>query len=143
MPCCFSITGCWRGRWVNCRVWSGSTARGGCRQCFSREETRALLAQLEGPAWLAAALLYGAGLRLMECLRLRIQGVNLGRRLVVVRSGKGGEVRHTPLPERVVEPLTGHLTWVRELWEADRRANLAGVELPEAPGTKYPNVGRE
>ncbi len=116
----------------------------------NRREVALLLAQLDGTAWLAAALLYGAGLRLMECLRLRIQDVDLDRRVLTVRAGKGGGDRRTLLPERAVEPLSIHLERVQMLWQQDcgtcpagSAVEVAGVHLPSALETKYPRAGRE
>ena len=117
---------------------------------LNRQEVAALLARLDGTPWLAAALLYGAGLRLMECLRMRVQDVDLDRRVLTVRAGKGGGDRHTPLPEKAVEPLRSHLERVHTLWQADygegrlpSQEKLAGVFLPDALGTKYPRAGRQ
>ena len=113
---------------------------------LTRPEVRSLLARLEGTPWLAAALLYGAGLRLLECLRLRVGDVDLERRVITVRAGKGNRDRHAPLPETVLPPLRAHLERLHLLWEEDARQpreQLAGVHLPDALGTKYPNAGRE
>ncbi len=117
---------------------------------LNRQEVAALLAQLDGTPWLAAALLYGAGLRLMECLRLRVGDIDLERRVVTVRAGKGGGDRRTSLPEKTVEPLRAHLERLHVLWQKDygseRSATaekLVGVYLPNALGAKYPNAGRE
>ena len=99
---------------------------------LNRAEVRSLLARLEGTPWLAAALLYGAGLRLLECLRLRVGDLDLERRIVIVRAGKGNKDRHTPLPELVVTPLRAHLERLHLLWEEDGRQppeQLAGVHL--------------
>ena len=117
---------------------------------LTRPEVAALLAQLDGTAWLAAALLYGAGLRLMEGLRLRVGDIDLERRIVTVRAGKGGRDRHAPLPEKTVEPLRAHLERLHLRWQGDYGAQrpataekLAGVYLPNALGAKYPHAGRE
>lgn len=106
-------------------------------------EVRALLANLEGSAWLAANLMYGSGLRLMETMRLRVKDVDLARREVTVRDGKGGKDRRSMLPERLVEPLQRQLERVQALHAQDRAANLPGVEVPGALARKYPNAGRE
>lgn len=117
---------------------------------LNRPEVAGLLAQLEGTAWLAAALLYGAGLRLMECLRLRVQDIDLERRVLTVRAGKGGGDRRAPLPEKAVEPLRRHLERLHTLWQGDYGEDrspslekLAGVYLPNALGAKYPHAGRQ
>src|SRR5690606_21740359 len=80
---------------------------------LSREEVQSLLAQMDGVPWLVASLLYGGGLRLLECLRLRIQDVDFGRRELTVRSGKGGKDRRTMLPATLVEPLLAQVAEAR------------------------------
>jgi len=92
---------------------------------LSREEVAAVLSRLSGPAWLMAALLYGAGLRLLECLQLRVKDVDFDRGEVVVRRGKGGRDRRTVLPAVVRRPLTAHL---------DLSGPSTRLTLPEAPG---------
>jgi integron integrase len=88
-----------------------------------------------------AELMYGAGLRLLELLRLRIKDVDLARGQVVVRGGKGDEDRVTVLPYALLERLAAHRDRLRELYAADRRAGLAGVWLPESVERKYPKAG--
>ena len=90
-----------------------------------------------------AGLMYGTGLRLMECCRLRVKDVDFGRGQVVVREGKGDKDRVVMLPGRLEAPLHEHLVRVRAVFEADRRADLAGVWLPGALAEKYPNAGIE
>lgn len=110
---------------------------------LSHAEVAAVLARLEGRPWLMASLLYGAGLRLTECISLRVQDVDLHRHEIVVRRAKGKKDRVTMLPITLVEPLTGHLVAVRAQHEADLRAGLGSVELPDALLQKYPNADRE
>ncbi len=110
---------------------------------LGREEVAAVLARLSGPPWLMAALLYGAGLRLLECLRLRVKDVDFERGEIVVRRGKGGRDRRTVLPAVVRRPLAAHLDRVRAQHEADLARGAGWVELPDALGRKYPNAGRE
>ncbi|WP_147653007.1 integron integrase [Vulcaniibacterium gelatinicum] len=110
---------------------------------LSREEVARLLAMLEGQAWLMAALLYGTGMRLMECLRLRIKDVDFERHEIVVRAGKGGKDRHVPLPQRLQEPLRRAVERARIVHAQDCAAGMAGVWLPHALERKYPNAGRE
>jgi len=110
---------------------------------LTREEVRALLAVLEGTKWLMASLLYGAGLRLRECLKLRVKDVDFGYRQLVVRDGKGGKDRVTMLPSGLVEPLRGHLARVRRLHERDLQEGYGEVEMPYALERKYPRAGRE
>jgi site-specific recombinase XerD len=86
---------------------------------LAREEVRTLLGQLEGVPRLMAVLLYGAGLRLLECCRLRIQDVDFGRNQIVVRDGKGHKDRVTMLPAAVKTSLAAHVTQVREQHQTD------------------------
>lgn len=92
---------------------------------------------------LMAPLLYGTGMRLMECVRLRVKDVEFQRREMVVRSGKGDKDRVTMLPESLAATLQGHLEKVREIWLADRAAKRPGVQLPNALERKYPNAPTE
>ncbi len=92
---------------------------------------------------LMAMLIYGCGLRLQECLSLRVKDLDLEQNMVMVRGGKGDEDRRTVLPERIKEELARHLTAVRQLHEADRKEDRNGVELPHALERKYPNAGKE
>lgn len=110
---------------------------------LTRAEVQALLAHLGGAHKLMASLLYGAGLRLMEAVRLRVKDVDFGYRQIVVRDAKGAKDRVVPLPEVTMDPLRAHLVCVRELFAEDRRAGLANVYLPEALAKKYPNAGAE
>jgi integron integrase len=110
---------------------------------LTRSEVAALLAQLRGVPWLMAMLLYGSGLRLKECLRLRVKDVEFDRNEIVVREGKGNKDRVTMLPSAVNEPLQAHLARVRRLHERDLQAGLGRAQLPDALGRKYPNADRE
>jgi integron integrase len=110
---------------------------------LSRGEVAAILSRLTGSGWLMAVLLYGAGLRLLECLRLRVKDVDFARGEIIVRQGKGGRDRRTMLPAAVRAPLAAHLERVRRQHEADRARGAGWVELPRALGRKYPNAGRE
>jgi len=110
---------------------------------LSREEVAALLAEMDGVTWLMASLLYGAGLQLMECVRLRVQDVDFVRREITVRRGKGGEDRRTMLPAMVVDALQGQLAEARRVHERDLAAGCGAVWLPDALARKYPNAARE
>lgn len=112
-------------------------------EVLSRDEVRRLLANTEGTAGLMLRLIYGAGLRLMECLRLRVKEVDFERGVVVVRSGKGKKDRFVMLPESLRPALAHHRERVEELWRQDREANLGGVWLPGALEEKWPNAGKE
>jgi len=106
-------------------------------------EARKLLTRLHGTKWLMASLLYGAGLRLRECLSLRIKDVDFGYRQIVVRDGKGGKDRITILPGPVIEPLQAHLVRVKALHERDIADGCGDVELPDAIARKYPRAPYE
>jgi integron integrase len=106
-------------------------------------EVERVLAQLTGTRWLIASLLYGAGLRVMECLRLRVKDVDLAYRQVLVRDGKGEKDRVTMLPEKLLQPLRAHLARVRLVHARDLRERYGEVHLPYALARKYPRAGRE
>ena len=110
---------------------------------LTRDEVRALLRRLEGAPWLMASLLYGAGLRVMECCRLRIQDVDFAANQIVVRGGKGDKDRVTMLPAVTKVGLARHLQAVRAQHQRDLAAGAGWVELPTALARKYPNAGRE
>ena len=101
-------------------------------------EVERLLAALDGTHALMGQLLYGTGMRLMECVRLRVKDVDFERGEILVRDGKGGKDRVTMLPASLVPLLQAHLARVRALWERDRDAGRPGVYLPEALVRKYP-----
>lgn len=97
----------------------------------------------DGTPRLIAVMLYGTGLRVMECLNLRVHDLDFDRREILVRHGKGGKVRRTMLPVLAISSLHTHLDRVKLLYEADRRAQVPGVYLPDAIGRKYPNAGTQ
>lgn len=106
-------------------------------------EVAQVLAQMEGVHALQLRLLYGTGMRLMECLRLRVKDVEFERLEIVVRDGKGAKDRVTMLPESVVADLQAHLQRRRLIHEADVAAGMADVYLPDALARKYPNAASE
>jgi integron integrase len=110
---------------------------------LTRQEIRSILGCLEGSDWVMAMLLYGAGLRLMECLRLRVKDIDLNSNQIVVRAGKGDKDRHTVLPAAVKEPLAKHFDVIRRLHQRDLDHGLGRVTLPNALERKYPNAGKE
>ena len=110
---------------------------------LSRFEVSALLSRLRGPTWLMASLMYGAGLRLLECAELRVKDINFDRGELTVRDGKGGKDRVTMLPAAVKGPLVTHLKWVKAQHEADLAAGRGRVALPGALRAKYPNAASE
>jgi integron integrase len=103
---------------------------------LSRDEVRAVLEKLEGTHRLVATLMYGSGLRLLECLQLRVKDLDFGRRQLVVRQGKGGRDRHTTLPLRIRPELERHLEGVRTFHSRDSERGI-GVWLPGALEVKY------
>jgi integron integrase len=110
---------------------------------FTGEEVRALLSHLSGDKWLMASLLYGSGLRLMECLRLRVKDVDFVQSQITVREGKGDKDRITMLPRSLSEPLRRQLRKVKALHEMDVREGYGRVYLPFALARKYPNADKE
>ncbi len=110
---------------------------------LSTDEVRRLIAVMDGVQGLIARLLYGTGMRLLECLRLRVQDVEFERHMIVVRQGKGNKDRVVPLPNSLVAPLRDHLEKVRHLHEADLAEGRGEVQLPDALSVKYPNAMRE
>lgn len=106
-------------------------------------EAQKMLAKMHGAKWLMASLLYGAGLRLRECLNLRVKDVDFGYRQIIVRDGKGGKDRITILPAQVVEPLQSHFAQVKLLHERDLVEGYGDVELPDALMRKYPRAPYE
>ncbi len=109
---------------------------------LTRDEVRRVLANLSGREKLVATLLYGAGLRLLDALRLRVKDVDFALNQIVVRDGKGQKDRHTMLPLAVKPALTAHLRTVRVRYDADLAANRADVYLPDAIRLKYPAAAR-
>ena len=110
---------------------------------LSRDEVRSVLEQLGGPKRLMAALMYGAGLRLIECCRLRVKDIDFGQNQVVVRGGKGNKDRCTLLPQKLREPLFRHLKAMWKRHEKDLGEDAGWVELPTAILRKYPNAGQD
>jgi len=110
---------------------------------LTKEEVKRVLGGLCGTPWMMAMLLYGAGLRLMECCRLRIKDIDFPQSQIVVRAGKGNKDRYTTLPRAVKEPLLRHLQMVKRQHQEDLRKGLGNVALPDALERKYPNAGRE
>ncbi len=106
-------------------------------------EVELVMEGLKGPTWLVASLLYGAGLRLMEALRLRVQDLDFDRGEILVKRGKGGKDRRTMLPKRLRDPLKTHLRRVHCQHQADLKIGAGFVAVPGALAKKYPNACRE
>ncbi|MGZ8184207.1 MAG: integron integrase, partial [Methylobacter sp.] len=110
---------------------------------LTRTEVRAVLVRMNGVYGLMANMLYGTGMRLMECVRLRVKDVDFERSEILIRDGKGGKDRVTMLPSSVVTGLQAHLQQRRTLFEDDKRIGKANVFLPDALANKYPNAATE
>jgi integron integrase len=110
---------------------------------FTHEEAKAILSHLSGEQFLIASLLYGSGLRLMECLQLRVKDLDFAQRQITVRDGKGEKDRVTMLPGSLIEPLQRQLEKARLLHQQDLIDGSGVVYLPYALDRKYPNASRE
>jgi integron integrase len=110
---------------------------------LSRDEVAAVLSRLRGPVWLMASLMYGSGLRLMECAELRVKDVHLDRGELTVRDGKGGKDRLTMVPVAVVGALRAHVVEVKAQHAADLAAGHGSVTLPGAFARKSPSASRD
>src|SRR5712692_9308310 len=110
---------------------------------FTKAEANAIIARMKDEHQLIAGLLYGAGLRIMEAVRLRVKDVDFGRNEIIVRDGKGEQDRVTMLPGASQEPLETHLRGVRAQQEAEVGRGLGRAPLPDALVRKYPNADRE
>jgi integron integrase len=110
---------------------------------LTKEEVHRVLGELSGMYRLTAKLLYGSGLRLMECLRLRVKDVDFAQRVIIVRDGKGEQDRVTMLPHNLITPLQEHLLRVKRLHEEDLAKGHGTVYLPYALERKYPNANQE
>ena len=130
MPCCFSIVRYWKGTGL-ARWWCRPNGHSAYRWYLPGKKCAALFS-LEGVPWVIVTLLYGAGLRLMECLRLRVKEIDFSGNQIVVREGKGDKDRVTMLPSVVKEPLTAHLVQVRALPQQDLTRGYGRVALPDA-----------
>jgi integron integrase len=110
---------------------------------FTREEVKSILEKLDGVNLIMTTLLYGAGMRLGECLKLRVKDVDFDYNQIIVRDAKGGKDRIVPLPQKMKEPLKNHLRNVKILHEKDLKNGYGNVFLPDALERKYPHASRE
>jgi site-specific recombinase XerD len=110
---------------------------------LTRAEVRALLSALEGVHWIMASLLYGAGLCLLECLRLRVKDMDFAGHQILLRDGKGHKDRRTMLPSAVQAPPTAHLQYVRQQYQNDLVRGFGKVYMPNALQRKYPHAHSE
>ena len=110
---------------------------------FTQKEARTVIAHLKGKYWLMGSLMYGAGLRVMECLRLRVKDIDLNYRQITIHDGKGSKDRRTLLPNAVTERLEEQLICVKRVYECDIDSGSSGVSLPFALARKYPRAGND
>ena len=110
---------------------------------LTREEIGRILNRIPEPYRLMAGLLYGSGLRVHECVSLRVKDIDQGRMQIVVRDGKGGKDRRTVLPAALLQSMNGQITRVADLWRKDRANGFGEASLPDALERKYPNASRE
>jgi integron integrase len=110
---------------------------------LSRDEVKKILSSLDGPYLLMAQLMYGCGLRLMECLRLRIKDVDFENDLLMVRSGKGQKDRSLMIPGKIREELARHVASAKEIHDQDVKMGYGEVSLPDALDKKYPRAPKE
>ena len=110
---------------------------------LTKDEVLRLIGALEGIYALMAKIIYGGGLRLSECFRLRIKDIEFDKNTLMIRGAKGDKDRQTILPEKVQPALRDHLNQVRRLYDTDRESGVAGVYLPGALARKYPNADKE
>jgi integron integrase len=110
---------------------------------LTKSEIGRLFGKLSGVHLLMAKVIYGCGLRLRECLQLRVKDIDFERKAVTIRSGKGDKDRETVLPESLKETLHEQFNKARKVYEKDRKNNAPGVQLPNALERKYPNAGKE
>ena len=109
---------------------------------LTKDEVAGLLAMMEGVTALLARLLYGTGMRLMEGMRLRVKDVDFDRHVIIVREAKGNKDRVVMLPRSLAPALQKQMMAARSLWQADRQAQRAGVQVPDALEVKYPRLGQ-
>jgi integron integrase len=112
-------------------------------EVMTRDEVQGLLSKMSGITGLMAGLMYGGGLRLMECVRLRVKDIDFAQHQIMVRDGKGQKDRVTMLPERFAALLQEHLARVRTVYDQDLAQGMAGVYIWPALERKYPNAGKE
>ncbi|HHO59180.1 MAG TPA: integron integrase, partial [Thiotrichales bacterium] len=111
---------------------------------LSPDEVDRLLQHIKDPVFrLMASLLYGCGMRLMECVRLRVFDIDFDYQQIVIRNAKGNKDRVTPLPRKLVPALTDQLDYVSQVHNKDLQKGLGSVYLPQALGRKYPNAAKE
>lgn len=111
---------------------------------LSKDEVGEVLSAISSPLHLLIlSLLYGTGMRLMECIRLRVKDIDVARKEIVIRHGKGGKDRVTVLPDKLLLSIDNQMAHSRSVYNMDRENEVNGVYLPNALESKYPNAGKE
>ena len=110
---------------------------------LTKEEVKRIFENLNGIGWLICNILYGSGLRLIECLRLRVKDIDFERNEITVHAAKGGSYRITPLPQKIKPQLGQHLLAIKAQYERDLKNGYGSVEMPNALERKYPNAAYE
>jgi integron integrase len=110
---------------------------------LTRDEIRVVLQRIQGRDWVMASFMYGSGLRLRECVSIRVKDVDFGFRQIVVRNGKGGKDRVTPLPQSLLGPLEQQLKDAKRVWQCDRIDGFGECSMPLALVRKYPGAAGE
>jgi integron integrase len=110
---------------------------------LSQNEVRCILSQLSGTKWLLVSLLYGSGLRIMECVRLRVKDFDFNYKGITVRNGKGGVDRVVTFPDPLIDLIKNHLKVTQDQFKRDIEAGSNSVYIPEALDRKYPNIKKE
>ena len=110
---------------------------------LSRDEARAIIANMTGPYKLMVQIMYGSGLRLMECLRLRVKDIDFENHRILVYDGKGGDDRVTMLPDSLIASLHEHLAQVKAIHQKDLAAGLGSVYMPFGLDKKFPNANKQ
>ncbi|MGP1666122.1 MAG: integron integrase [Rhodanobacter sp.] len=110
---------------------------------LTREEVGALLAEMSGLPWLMGSLLYGTGMRLMECVRLRVKDVDFACGEILIRQGKGGKDRRTMLPKSLRQPLEAQIAEAARIHDRDKAAGFGQVWMPDALARKFPSAPLE
>lgn len=109
-------------------------------EVFTRQEVQAVLSQLKGISWIMASLMYGTGLRLMECVRLRLADLDFGNHRLMVRDGKGAKDIVTMPPDKLIDPLKENCRRTKILYRKDLKAGCYNVYLPIALSRNYPHA---
>lgn len=110
---------------------------------FTRDEVNRVLSHLSGRHWLIGSMLYGTGMRLLECLRLRVKDLDFARQEITVRMGKGAKDRRTVFPQSLHDPVALQIEEVRRIHQRDLDAGLGAVWLPDAIAIKYRKAARQ